>query len=155
MAQQEGKRRSGHTWCGGFPSPTTGPKKTWEARRRLAAVPDGRAPCPASPRPLAATTPRTTWCPSVWRREAPTVGSGGGRCPRPDLEDGSAAVGGGGGRVWELIASVWIEMLFHLATRCEAGFHAKNLCTGGEFITHVRFLLLNRGIGWNFVLGRA
>jgi len=63
--------------------------------------------------------------------------------------------GGDGDRVWELIASVWIEMLFHLATRCEAGFHAKNLCTGGEFITHVRFLLLNRGIGWDFVLGRA
>jgi hypothetical protein len=63
--------------------------------------------------------------------------------------------GGGGDHPWELIASVWIEMLFHLATRCEAGFHAKNLCTGGEFITHVRFLLLNRGIGWNFILGRA
>lgn len=60
-----------------------------------------------------------------------------------------------GGDTWELIASVWMEMLFHLATRCEAGFHAKNLSTGGEFITHVRFLLHNRGFGWNFVLGRA
>ncbi|CAN6181453.1 unnamed protein product [Urochloa humidicola] len=49
---------------------------------------------------------------------------------------------GHAGAPWELIASVWMEMLFHLATRCEAGFH-------------VRFLLLNRGIGWNFVLGRA
>ncbi|XP_066391945.1 uncharacterized protein [Miscanthus floridulus] len=71
------------------------------------------------------------------------------------LLSGQDDPGTGGDRVWELIASVWIEMLFHLATRCEAGFHAKNLCTGGEFITHVRFLLLNRGIGWNFVLGRA
>ncbi|XP_062198874.1 uncharacterized protein LOC133901547 [Phragmites australis] len=63
--------------------------------------------------------------------------------------------GGGGDLPWEMIASVWMEMLFHLAPRCEAGFHANNLSTGGEFITHVRFLLLNRGIGWNFVLGRA
>ncbi|WVZ49321.1 LOW QUALITY PROTEIN: hypothetical protein U9M48_000690, partial [Paspalum notatum var. saurae] len=70
-----------------------------------------------------------------------------------DTETGTG--GGGGDHPWELIASVWIEMLFHLATRCEPGFHAKNLCTGGEFITHVRFLLLNRGIGWNFILGRA
>ncbi|KAG2559247.1 uncharacterized protein LOC120685582 [Panicum virgatum] len=66
-----------------------------------------------------------------------------------------AAETGGGAPPWEIIASVWVEMLFHLATRCEAGFHAKNLSTGGEFITHVRFLLLNRGIGWNFILGRA
>lgn len=71
-----------------------------------------------------------------------------------NVESGAAS-GGGGGGLWELIASVWMEMLFHLATRCEAGFHAKNLSTGGEFITHVRFLLHNRGFGWNFILGRA
>jgi hypothetical protein len=39
FAQQElRKGRSGHTWCGGFPSPATGPKKTWAAGRRAAAV---------------------------------------------------------------------------------------------------------------------
>jgi hypothetical protein len=38
FAQQEGKGRSGHTWCGGFPSPAPGPKKTWAAGRRAAAV---------------------------------------------------------------------------------------------------------------------
>uniref|UniRef100_J3MEE9 DUF4220 domain-containing protein n=1 Tax=Oryza brachyantha TaxID=4533 RepID=J3MEE9_ORYBR len=69
------------------------------------------------------------------------------------VEEGSG--GGGSSAPWELIASVWIEMLFHLAPRCEAGFHVKNLSTGGEFITHVRFLLLNRGIGWNWVRGHA
>jgi len=39
-AQQEGKRRGGprHTWCGGFPPPAKGPKKTWAAGRRAAAV---------------------------------------------------------------------------------------------------------------------
>ena len=36
FAQQEWKRRSEHTWCGGFPSPATGPKKTWAAGRRAA-----------------------------------------------------------------------------------------------------------------------
>ncbi|XP_048533988.1 uncharacterized protein LOC125512978 [Triticum urartu] len=60
-----------------------------------------------------------------------------------------------GGAQWELIASVLMEMLFHLAPRCEAGFHAKNLSAGGEYITHVRFLLHNRGFGWNFVLART
>ncbi|KAJ1261648.1 hypothetical protein BS78_09G046700 [Paspalum vaginatum] len=70
-------------------------------------------------------------------------------------QDDDGETGGGAHQMWKLIASVWIEMLFHLGTRCEAGFHAKNLCNGGEFITHVRFLLLNRGIGWNFILGRA
>ena len=29
FAQQEGKRRGGHAWCGGFPSPAKGPTKTW------------------------------------------------------------------------------------------------------------------------------
>jgi hypothetical protein len=33
-----------------------------------------------------------------------------------------------------------MEMLLHLAARCEAWFHAKNVIAGGEFITHVRFL---------------
>ncbi|TVU27096.1 hypothetical protein EJB05_29675, partial [Eragrostis curvula] len=67
-------------------------------------------------------------------------------------QDGDVETGGdGGGAPWKMITSVWIEMLFHLATRCDAGFHAKNLSTGGEFITHVRLLLHNRGIGWNFI----
>jgi hypothetical protein len=42
------------------------------------------------------------------------------------LLSGQDDPGTGGDRVWELIASVWIEMLFHLATRCEAGFHAQD-----------------------------
>jgi hypothetical protein len=33
-----------------------------------------------------------------------------------------------------------MAMLLHLAARCEAWFHAKNVIAGGEFITHVMFL---------------
>lgn len=47
---------------------------------------------------------------------------------------------------WELVATVWVEMLCYLAQNCEAGFHIKNLSTGGEFITHVRILSIILGI---------
>uniref|UniRef100_A0A0D9XUU2 DUF4220 domain-containing protein n=1 Tax=Leersia perrieri TaxID=77586 RepID=A0A0D9XUU2_9ORYZ len=42
---------------------------------------------------------------------------------------------------WELIATVWAEMLCYIACNCGAGFHAKQLCAGGEFVTHVKMLL--------------
>ncbi|KAF7097744.1 hypothetical protein CFC21_099533 [Triticum aestivum] len=47
---------------------------------------------------------------------------------------------------WELIATVWTEMLCFLAQNCEAAFHIKNLTTGGEFVTHVRVLSIILGI---------
>ncbi|EMS64732.1 hypothetical protein TRIUR3_23623 [Triticum urartu] len=47
---------------------------------------------------------------------------------------------------WELIATVWTEMLCYLAQNCEAAFHIKNLSTGGEFVTHVRVLSIILGI---------
>jgi hypothetical protein len=46
---------------------------------------------------------------------------------------------------WDLIASVWTEMLFYTAPRCGAAFHYEHLSTGGEFATHV--LLLMRSLG--------
>uniref|UniRef100_A0ACD6AMG9 Uncharacterized protein n=1 Tax=Avena sativa TaxID=4498 RepID=A0ACD6AMG9_AVESA len=66
---------------------------------------------------------------------------------RADPADGLSKQGGGA--PWKLIASVWMEMLFYLAPRCQPKFHAEKLTAGGEFITHVRFLLHNRGLGWN------
>ncbi|XP_040380317.1 uncharacterized protein LOC102716220 [Oryza brachyantha] len=42
---------------------------------------------------------------------------------------------------WELIATVWVEMLCYIAHNCGAGFHAKQLSIGGEFVTHVKILL--------------
>ncbi|CAM0878210.1 unnamed protein product [Alopecurus aequalis] len=49
---------------------------------------------------------------------------------------------------WELIAAVWLEMLCYLAPRCTAKFHATHLSTGGEFLTHVRTLMINLGLAW-------
>jgi hypothetical protein len=46
---------------------------------------------------------------------------------------------------WDLIASVWTEMLFYTAPRCGAAFHYEHLSTGGEFSTHV--LVLMRSLG--------
>uniref|UniRef100_A0A0D9XUU1 DUF4220 domain-containing protein n=1 Tax=Leersia perrieri TaxID=77586 RepID=A0A0D9XUU1_9ORYZ len=42
---------------------------------------------------------------------------------------------------WELIATVWVEMICYIAHNCGAGFHAKQLCAGGEFVTHVKIIL--------------
>ncbi|XP_066359897.1 uncharacterized protein [Miscanthus floridulus] len=46
---------------------------------------------------------------------------------------------------WKLIALVWVEMLCYVAHNCGAGFHAKHLSTGGEFVTHVKMLLFILG----------
>jgi hypothetical protein len=42
---------------------------------------------------------------------------------------------------WEMIAMVWVEILCYIARNCDHGFHAKQLSTGGEFLTHVKMLL--------------
>lgn len=42
---------------------------------------------------------------------------------------------------WELITMVWVEMLCYIARNCGGAFHAKQLCDGGEFVTHVKMLL--------------
>uniref|UniRef100_A0A0D9XUU5 DUF4220 domain-containing protein n=1 Tax=Leersia perrieri TaxID=77586 RepID=A0A0D9XUU5_9ORYZ len=54
------------------------------------------------------------------------------------------AASAGRGR-WELITVVWTEMLCYIAKNCGTSFHTKQLCAGGEFVTHVKMLL--------FVLG--
>ncbi|KAJ1256683.1 hypothetical protein BS78_K335300 [Paspalum vaginatum] len=46
---------------------------------------------------------------------------------------------------WQLIASPWSEMLYYTAPRCGGAFHYKHLSTGGEFITHVLFLMYSLG----------
>ncbi|KAJ1277307.1 hypothetical protein BS78_05G284700, partial [Paspalum vaginatum] len=46
---------------------------------------------------------------------------------------------------WELIASLWSEMLYYTVPRCGGAFHYKHLSTGGEFITHVLFLMYSLG----------
>ncbi|XP_062208367.1 uncharacterized protein LOC133909832 [Phragmites australis] len=42
---------------------------------------------------------------------------------------------------WDLIAAVWLEMLYYVGPRCGAAFHRQHLSTGGELITHVLVLM--------------
>uniref|UniRef100_A0A0E0MP73 DUF4220 domain-containing protein n=1 Tax=Oryza punctata TaxID=4537 RepID=A0A0E0MP73_ORYPU len=42
---------------------------------------------------------------------------------------------------WGLIADVWEEMLYYIAPRCGAAFHYEHLSTGGEFVTHILYLM--------------
>jgi hypothetical protein len=50
------------------------------------------------------------------------------------------------GDPWEIIINVWMEMLCYMAPNCGSGFHFKHVSNGGEFVTHVRVLLLNLGL---------
>ncbi|VAH00471.1 unnamed protein product [Triticum turgidum subsp. durum] len=42
---------------------------------------------------------------------------------------------------WEMIATVWMEMLCYIAVNCDHGFHAKQLSAGGEFLTHAKMIM--------------
>ncbi|XP_030523453.2 uncharacterized protein LOC115736078 [Rhodamnia argentea] len=45
---------------------------------------------------------------------------------------------------WEIISSIWVEMLCHAAYKCHVYHHAKLLRRGGELITHVWLLLAHK-----------
>ncbi|KAJ3679718.1 hypothetical protein LUZ60_017729 [Juncus effusus] len=49
--------------------------------------------------------------------------------------------------MWNLISIVWVEMLCYAASKCPGNFHAKQLSTGGELLTHVWFLMAHLGMG--------
>ena len=42
---------------------------------------------------------------------------------------------------WEILSKFWVENLAYVATLCQGNNHAQLLSTGGEFLTHVWFLL--------------
>ncbi|KAF7033359.1 hypothetical protein CFC21_044466 [Triticum aestivum] len=50
---------------------------------------------------------------------------------------------------WELIATVWVDMLCYIARNCGAEFHAKHLITGGEFVSHVKIVLVVLGFSFH------
>lgn len=50
-----------------------------------------------------------------------------------------------GGRRWDLISAVWLEMLYYIAPRCGGDFHSEHLSTCGEFVTHVLVLMHQLG----------
>ncbi|XP_030458975.1 uncharacterized protein LOC115679515 [Syzygium oleosum] len=45
---------------------------------------------------------------------------------------------------WEIISSIWVEMLCYAAYKCHVYHHAKLLRRGGELITHVWLLLAHK-----------
>ena len=45
---------------------------------------------------------------------------------------------------WNIICSVWVEMLCYAASNCPMDFHAEQLRRGGGLITHVWLLLAHK-----------
>ena len=39
---------------------------------------------------------------------------------------------------WEMIAMVWVEMLWYISHNHNHGFHARQLSAGGEFLAHAK-----------------
>ncbi|KAG6488329.1 hypothetical protein ZIOFF_057097 [Zingiber officinale] len=48
---------------------------------------------------------------------------------------------------WEVISSVWMEMLCYAAGNCASNVHARQLSQGGELLTHVWLLMMHMGMG--------
>ena len=42
---------------------------------------------------------------------------------------------------WEIFTNFWVENLAHVATLCQGNSYAQQLRKGGEFLTHVWFLI--------------
>lgn len=51
---------------------------------------------------------------------------------------------------WEIMISVWMEMLCHAASQCKGRHHAQLLSQGGEFFTHVWLLMAHFGLTNHF-----
>ncbi|OIW01728.1 hypothetical protein TanjilG_03866 [Lupinus angustifolius] len=56
---------------------------------------------------------------------------------------------------WEMISYVWVEMLCHAACNCRGFLHAKQLCKGGELLTHVWLLMAHFGITEQFQMSKG
>ncbi|KAK7835479.1 hypothetical protein CFP56_023500 [Quercus suber] len=62
---------------------------------------------------------------------------------------------GEGEEKWELIKSVWLEMLGHAASQCKGRLHAQQLRRGGELLTHVWLLMAHFGLTDHFQISRS
>ena len=54
------------------------------------------------------------------------------------------------GQQWEILVRYWVEHLGFVATLCQGKNHAKQLLRGGEFLTHVWFLIEHLDLKKNF-----
>jgi hypothetical protein len=48
---------------------------------------------------------------------------------------------------WQIISSVWVEMLCYAAGKCSGSSHARQLSQGGELLTVVWLLMAHFGVG--------
>jgi hypothetical protein len=48
--------------------------------------------------------------------------------------------------MWEVIQGVWIEMRCFSSSRCRGYLHAKNLSSGGEYLTFVSLVMSHAGL---------
>lgn len=56
---------------------------------------------------------------------------------------------------WEIMSTVWVEMLAYAATRCGGSHHARQLRKGGEMLSHVWLLMAHLGITEQFQISQG
>ena len=56
---------------------------------------------------------------------------------------------------WEMIRSVWMEMLTYAACHCRGNSHAQQLRRGGELLTHVWLLMAHFGLTEQFQISQG
>ncbi|XP_057515307.1 uncharacterized protein LOC130796896 [Amaranthus tricolor] len=56
---------------------------------------------------------------------------------------------------WSIISGVWVEILAYAACHCRGTEHATQLRKGGEFLTHVWFLMAHLGITEQFQISQG
>ncbi|KAF8012495.1 hypothetical protein BT93_I0612 [Corymbia citriodora subsp. variegata] len=56
---------------------------------------------------------------------------------------------------WDIVSSVWVEMLVYAAAKCKGVQHARQLRRGGEFLTHVWLLMAHFGLTDHFQIPHA
>ncbi|XP_057794690.1 uncharacterized protein LOC131010984 [Salvia miltiorrhiza] len=58
-------------------------------------------------------------------------------------------------QMWNVVSSVWVEMLAHAATHCGGRHHAHQLRKGGELLSHVWLLMAHLGITEQFQISQG
>ncbi|XP_024967459.1 uncharacterized protein LOC112507218 [Cynara cardunculus var. scolymus] len=59
------------------------------------------------------------------------------------------------GQMWKVVSQVWIEMLAYTAGQCRGFHHSQQLGRGGEFLTHVWFLMAQLGMTDHFQVSQG